>query len=219
MHVGALVLCGGLLSCTCRAQHFQNLDFENPGTQLAPDGIWLSWNLAVPGWNHPKGGDSLFVYHKSPPLDSIAQFYFLVDETSTQWSPLEGNRSLALVSGHYNRNDANSPWVSAYIEQQAFVPENAETFHVMATGDFSLSLNEQSLPVSRLGENQYVADVSAYAGQYVTLRVANEATEIQTPVIVDKMEFSTHTVPEPGTPALMLMGLAVLAGRKLRKEE
>jgi hypothetical protein len=213
----AAVLLGIFLSFGSQAQSFQNLDFENAGA-IATDGIWLNWSLAVPNWTHPKGGDSLFVYHRSPPLYSIAQFYFLVDNTSTRWSPLEGNRSLALVSGHFNRNEASSPWVQAYIAQEGWVPENAKSFHLLATGDFSLSIDEMPVPVSRVSGNEYLADVSAYAGQYVSLKVASEALEVQSPVIVDHMGFSTQTVPEPGSSTLLLLGLAAFGIRQLRRK-
>ncbi len=211
----ALACLGLGLALSSQGQQFLNLDFENPQTgNIMPDGIWLSWSLAAPGWTHPKGGDSVFVYHNTPPASSIAQFYFLADKDSTQWTPLEGNFSLALVSGHYNRFDDTSPWVKAYIEQDGIIPESARSLQFLATGNFSLSLGSQPLPVMHASGDQYVADVSAFAGQYVSLRLENEATEIQSPVIVDKLQFSTQPIPEPGVAALMLCGVAVVAFRK-----
>jgi len=196
---------------TTQGQPFLNLDFESTGSpNIAPDSIWLSWSLAAPAWTHPQGGDSLFVYHHTPPSTSIAQFYFLVDETSTQWSPLEGNRSLALVSGHYDRNNENSPWVQAYIEQQAMVPEDAVSFRLLGTGSVCLSLDSQELPLSNLGGGSFGADISQFAGQVVTLRVASQSTTIQDPVIVDKMEFSSQPIPEPGSLSILGVGLVAL---------
>ncbi len=179
-----------------------------------PDGIWLSWSLAAPGWNHPKGGDSVFVYHNTPPAGSIAQFYFLADNVSTKWSPLEGNFSLALVSGHYNRADENSTWVKAYIEQDAVIPEGARSLHFLATGDFSLTLDSQPLTVTHIAGNQYQVDISEFSGQYASLRIANESSDIQNPVLVDAFQFSTQPIPEPSVTALMLCGLGLMLVRK-----
>src|SRR5512140_1326024 len=153
--------CLGLgLIFSADAQQFVNLNFESPqGAGIMPDGIWVSWSLAAPGWKHPKGGDSVFVYHNTPPSSSIAQFYFLADKVSTKWSPLEGDFSLALVSGHYNRLDDTSPWVKAFIEQDGIIPEGARTLQFLATGDFSLTLDSRTLPVAHVGGNQYIADV------------------------------------------------------------
>jgi hypothetical protein len=204
---------------TASSQVFQNLDFESiGGPQIPPDSIWLNWSLAAPGWTHPLGGDSVFVYHNTPPLDSIAQYYFLIDSTCSVWSPLQGNFSLALVSGHYNRNDASSPWVSAYIEQTGLVPGDAQTLKLMARGDFSLFIDSAEVPVIMLADDQFAADISKYAGQTVSLRIENEAIQVQQPVFVDGLQFLAQPIPEPGSASLLVLGLAgaVLLRRRSR---
>jgi hypothetical protein len=201
-----MVLCGSSFSAS--SQSFRNLNFESiGGTAVPSDGIWLNWSLAAPGWTHPSGGDSVFVYHRNAPQDSIAQFYFLIDSTSTKWSPLEGDYSLALFSGHFNRNDASSPWVSSSIEQTGVIPVGAQSFHFLAQGDFSLSLNSSEIPVTRLADDSYAADVSKFAGETVSLRFRNNSTEVQQPLILDGMGFSVQSIPEPSSASLLLFGV------------
>lgn len=202
-------LCSG-----ASAQSFVNLDFEaiKPDS-IAPDGIWLTWNLAAPGWNRPRGGDSVFVYHNTPPSDSIAQWYFLADYTSQDMSPLQGSYSLALVSGHYNRSDPNSAFMNAYIEQQGLIPEGMKSLHLFADGDVSLTLNSQEIPLSREGGYLLTGDISKYAGEIVTLRITSLATEIQKPVLVDNIGFSLQPIPEASASSLMLCGMAVMWGQ------
>src|SRR5678815_1508552 len=61
-----LLLAIGCLRLTVAAQSFSNLNFESTaGLGIPADGIWLNWSLAAPGWHHPSGGDSVFVYHLS----------------------------------------------------------------------------------------------------------------------------------------------------------
>jgi len=215
----SLLALGGVWNVTGSA--FQDLDFERPGLpSVSPDGIWLSWSLAAPGWSHPQGGDSTFVYHKTPPNDHVGQFYFLADSASTQWPSLQGECSLVLVSGHYNRNDANSPWVNAFIEQQGVIPEYTSSFQFMAAGDFSLLVNANPVPVTSLGGYLYGADLSAYAGKSVDLRIMNTATELQRPLILDALSFSAQPVPEPSSLGLLALGgIAWAWNRRLSKRE
>ena len=212
-----LLLAIGCLRLTVAAQSFSNLNFESTaGLGIPADGIWLNWSLAAPGWHHPSGGDSVFVYHKDPPRGSIAQYYFLVDSTATSWSPLEGQYSLALVSGHYNRNDSSSPWVNAYIEQTGYIPLDAQSLQLFAKGEFELTINSKEVPISTLEGDLYGADISRYAGQTVSMRISSTSTQVQTPVIVDGLNFSPQAIPEPSGAALLVIGLAagILAKRR-----
>lgn len=213
----ALALLGACGSAP--AQSFVNLDFEGirPGG-VAPDGIWLSWNLAAPGWTRPRGGDSVFVYHNTPPRESIAQWYFLVDSTSREWSPLQGDYSLALVSGHYNRDDATSPWMQAYIEQQGYIPAGTRSLRLMADGEVTLSLNSTPIPLVRENDYYLAGDISEFAGEFATLRITSQATALQNPVLVDGIQFSLQPIPEASPSQLLLCGLGVFfAHRMLRR--
>ncbi len=201
----------GVLALPAAAQSFTDMNFESiGGSQIASDGIWLGWSLAAPGWQHAQGGDSVFVYHHSPPQSSFAQYYFLADSDSTGWRPLAGDFSLALVSGHFNRQDANSPWVNAYIEQQAVIPSGTRSFTMLASGNFEVTINSQPIPMTALGDNLYAGDVSAFAGELASLRIINNATDTQDPVLVDNLSFTAQLVPEPSTAALVGLGALTL---------
>lgn len=197
---------------TALGQNFSDLDFEGIGASSIPsDGIWLGWSLAAPGWQHAEGGDSVFVYHHNPPQASIAQYYFLVDSSSTLWSPLAGNYSLALVSGHFNRYDPNSPWVNASISEQGVIPSDAKSFHMLAAGDFTLSIDSSVIPMTSMGGDLYSGDISAFDGQFATVQIENDSMQTQQPLIVDNLGFSPQPVPEPSSVGLISLGLGALA--------
>ncbi len=214
----ALFSAGALVfALTGSSQSFSDLDFESiGGPTIASDGIWLGWSLAAPGWQHASGGDSVFVYHHTPPQNSFAQYYFLADPSSTSWAPLAGDYSLALVSGHFNRNDPNSPWVNAFIEQDAIIPLGTKSLTLLATGDFSVTLNSQRLEMTPLGDHRFAADVSPFEGEFAALRIINNSSETQDPVLVDNISFSPQLVPEPSTLALLGLGAAALVLRRRR---
>lgn len=208
--------CGVALSAG--GQSFGDMDFESIGaSQIAPDGIWLGWSLAAPGWQHAQGGDSVFVYHNTPPQNSFAQYYFLADSASTQWEPLAGRFSLALVSGHFNRSDPGSPWVNAFIEQEGIIPAGTRSFTMLATGDFSVSINSQPVTMTSLGGNLYAGNVSEFAGELASLRIMNDSSDTQEPVLVDNLSFSPQLVPEPSTMALLGLGAVGLLLRNRRR--
>lgn len=194
------------------AQSFTNLDFESIGaSSISSNGIWLSWSLAAPGWDHAVGGDSFFVYHNTPPTGEYGQYYFLADQYSTAWSPLEGDFSLVLVSGNYNRSDPTSPWVNAWIEQSGVVPVDAESFRLTATGDFSVTINSTPVEMTWLGGDSYGGDISKFQGQTVNLRIWNDADTWNEGVVLDELNFSTQAVPEPSVGALFLVGAGAVA--------
>lgn len=198
------------------AQSFQNLNFESIGaSSISSNGIWLSWSLAAPAWDHAAGGDSFFVYHNTPPTGEYGQYYFLADKYSTAWTPLQGDFSLVLVSGSYNRSDPTSPWVNAWIDQSGLVPADAESFRLRATGDFSVTFNSTPIEMTWLGGDAYGADISEFRGQTVSLRIWNDATTWNEGVVLDELNFSTQAVPEPSAVALLLVGAgAVMLTRK-----
>lgn len=196
---------------------FENLNFERFGSpSIPPDSIWLSWNLAAPAWSHPQGGDSFFVYHKAPPQDNVGQYYFLADSFSTRWSPLQGEFSLVLVSGNYDRNDPASSWVNASIEQAGVVPNDARSFQFMADGAFDLQVNSESIPVASLGGSLFAADISQYAGQSIDLRIVNADFGGRSGLVLDALAFSPLPIPEPSVAGLLTVSGLVWILRRRR---
>jgi hypothetical protein len=206
-----LPICAGLLVLPdARSQSSSNTDFElSGGYALASDAHWLSWSVVAPGWQHAPGANTIFVT-RGVQISTTTQSYFLVDSASSPWSPLAGNFSLGLASGHYSSTEPNSPWVPAYIEEAVVVPEDARSFQMLAVGDVSLSLDSQKVPLTNLGGDSYAADISAFAGQPVTVRIENDSTALLDPVIVDNIGFSPTAVPEPTTAQFLAGGFIVL---------
>jgi hypothetical protein len=202
----------GSLACLCvrlcSAQSFQNMDFEAAGSHAIPvNAVWLGWSLAATGWQHAAGADTLFVYH-NPPQTNLTQAYSLIDRTSAKWTPLAGDFSLALSSGYYSAAQANSLWVPASISQEGLVPEDSHSFRLLANGDVSVYINSQPIALSNLGGDWLGGDVSAFAGQVVTLEIASGSTELHNPVMIDSLSFSAQPVPEPASLTLLAAGLA-----------
>ena len=213
----AALWAGGL--DTARAQSFINMDFSQAGeSTILSNAVWLDWNIGAPGWAHAGAGDSVFVYHYTPST-SVGQYYFLADQYSTSWQPLNGNYSLVLLSGHYSPTDSTSPWINAWIAQTAMIPAGTTSFTMLATGNFSVSIGSTTLQMVNLGSNLFGADVSQFAGQTQTLRIMNTSQSLQSPVILDDLAFSSQPIPEPGSLSLICLGAGALVIGYLRRRD
>ena len=212
--VVALMIAGCLgLQMAARGQSFINMNFEQAAQQtIVSNAIWLNWNVGAAGWAHAGGGDSVFVYHNTP-SSSVGQSYFLADADSTQWAPLDGSYSLVLLSGHSSPADSTSPWVHAWIAQTGAIPAGTTSFEMLATGDFSVSINSTAIQMINMGGNLYGGNVAQFAGQTATLLIMNQSSQLQNPVILDDLSFSAQPAPEPGSASLLgLGGLACVIG-------
>jgi hypothetical protein len=198
------------LALGAEGQSFINMDFEQAGNNtIASNAFFVNWSIAANGWTHPDGGDTVFVDHISPQTN-ITQYYFLVDSLSAQLQPLAGEFSFAFSSGYYSSVNQSLGFVNAYIAQNGVVPNTALSFSLLATGNFSVLLNATVIPMFNVAGNLYVGDVSAFQGQFVTLRIRNNANVPQTPVEIDNLQFLSTPVPEPSTLALLGCGLGAL---------
>ena len=201
---------GGFCVQLASGQTFQNMDFEAAGSHSIPaNAVWLGWSLAASGWQHAPGADTFFVYH-NPPQTNLTQSYSLIDRTSSKWTPLAGDFSLALTSGYYSSAQANSSWVPAAISQQGVVPSDSLSFRLLAQGQVSVSINSEPIKLFNLGGDWLGGDVSAFAGKVVTLEIASASAELHDPVVVDNLTFTAQPVPEPATITLLGVGLVVL---------
>ena len=213
-----LIAVGVCWAAGVSAQGFIDLDFEQCGN-VDPSVMFMSWSVAAPGWQNAAAA-SPFVLHNQLDPD-ITSFYYLSDASSPDgWRPLAGNNSLAFANGHYSSVDPQSPFLQTWIAQQGTIPSNSLSFQMLATGNFSVSVNGTLIPMTNLGSNEYGGDISAYAGQFVALKIQNESTLVHDPVIVDNLGFFPTQVPEPSSVAIISIGgVALYAGARRRRRK
>jgi hypothetical protein len=137
----------------------------------------------------------------------------------------EGNYTVTLFPGASPYNGAS---VSTSIEQTGLVPGNALSFQFFgrsrgilpSTDRFGVYVNGQELDAFTLASgpayDTFGVDVSAFAGQEVTLRITSFRLPTEPNALrLDALTFSPVAVPEPATWALL--GLAALACRLKRR--
>jgi len=195
-------------ACSCAAQTFRNLGFEQAVIQPNdPTYGFLDWNTAVPGWSHSPGSDTAVIYYPSPHAGGT-QYFLLVDRFS-YLQPLQSRYSLAFQSGFFGP-EITSGWTSAYISQAGLIPDTAQSLRFLATGNFAVTVNGNALPTYSFGNNSYGVDVSPYAGTVSDLKIFNTSGLLDfSPTLVDGFTFSSTPVPEPKV--LWLFGLGALA--------
>ena len=205
---------------SARGQGFQNLDFEsaqnlpgNPGS-----GELVPVTNALPGWTAYDG--------ILPGALALSSIYYVSNTLNVAGSvELEGG-SLAL-SG----NLSVELYLNSAISQTGSVPANAGSLQFEAKGlgpDDSLgasalevTLGGQNLSYSALSDGP---DYIVY-GANIPAGMDNEMEELifscegigSGQVLLDNIEFSSMSVPEPSTCALLGLGVILLGLRRCRK--
>lgn len=203
-----------VLAAPARAD-FVNLDFEQaqlPGGSTVPIST-LEWSAGAPGWSHTTGSDTGIVYYNAAHV-GVTQWFMLVGEHNG-WL-LEGAYSMAFRSGMSSSFDPNATWVHAALWQTGTVPSTARSLQLRAFGPLAVFLGDTALPLQSLGGNLYGADVQAFAGQTLELRLVNTSNSLSDAVVVDSIVFSPSPVPELPTLALFGLGLAGWAATRRR---
>ena len=192
--------------CSCAAQTFQNLGFEQAVIQSNdPTYGFLDWNLAVPGWSHSPGPDTAVVYYPNTHLGGT-QAFLLVDRFSRYFQPLQFRYSLAFQSG-LSAPDPASSWTSAYISQTGLVPDTAQSLRFLAIGNFAVTVNGNALSTYSFGNNSYGVDITPYAGTVSELKILNTSGRLDfSKTLVDAFTFSSTPVPEPNVLWLFALG-------------
>ena len=197
---------------SAHGQGFLNLNFEsaqnlpgNPG----PDGALVSITDALPDWTAYSGPNILSdIYYVSNSLGRA------------QDVELEGG-SLA-VSGNFSVGLYNGGSIS----QTGLVPEDAESlqfeaFVPLAAG-FSVTLDGQKLSYSVLSESSgydvYGADIPADLDGQTEASTFGCQGVGSGGVLLDNIEFSSMSVPEPSQFALVGLVALLLGLRHLRRE-
>jgi hypothetical protein len=141
--------------------------------------------------------------------------------------PVQGLYSFAMIPS-YGVNGMPGPYTPFVLSQMGDVPANAQTLHFRNYGSpFQVRVNGALLPVSyaqgpatidpNTRTSEAVADISAFAGQTVTLTFTTlDSGGLNTVVNgLDSIYFAP--VPEPGTIVIFSAGLAALGACWLRR--
>jgi hypothetical protein len=205
--ITAILAVIALFIISARGQGFLNLNFESaqnlPGNPPVPDGVDVAATNALPDWTAYNGPVTL--------ADALADInyvsnYFGASSTAVQ---LQGG-SLAL-SGDFSVG----LFSNGAISQTATVPDNAESLQFEATSPgegMYVTLGGQSLSYSLLSEGPdytvYGANIPAdLDGLPETLTFGMQGIG---ETLLDDIDFSTMSVPEPSECALMGLGAVAL---------
>lgn len=209
------VLLAGLIQC--RSQGFINLNFESskltnivyfgyPGTVATVTG----W--AYSGVNPVNGDPNTFPYN-STSLDAPA---VILEGTNNPYGPssIQGKYSIYLQGGSAFQSATNG----ASIWQTATISASSLSIYYWG-GPLQVSFNGQALAFNAISNapvyTVWGADISAYAGQTGELLFN---APWQSAALLDNIQFSTTSVPEPTTLVLTALG-TLLLGCRLRKKQ
>jgi hypothetical protein len=185
---------------------FQNLDFESaqviPVSTNANGSVNIATANALPGWSAFAGANQLSLI----PYNSQAEAAWpVVGLYGSNVTVIGGNFEVMLTSG-------------GSISQTGLVPANAESLlfgaAFIASPPFVVSLDGQNLSyevISNALNSQgysytiYGADISAFVGQVETLAFSAPGYGI-----LDNIQFSPITIPEPSAISLICLGSGVL---------
>ncbi len=231
-----------------KAQSFANLNFEsalgspiNGGTEASDVGTFYD----LPDWNVSTVGDqgSAFpggVFYNTSILDGTDAYIvsgagvYVPIGVVPSISPLDGNQSLALYVSDVADTGTLVP-SSISISQTGVIPDGEKSVSFLLgyfatwyppSGQnplsyFSVSINNQNVPLVVTSENGQVltvaGDISQWAGQSVTLTIANSVTpgpDIDESFgVIDDVAFSRQVVivPEPSGIGLLVTAISLSA--------
>jgi hypothetical protein len=236
--VFTLWVLGFSLGFSASSQSFQNMGFES--ATLVPvsgsEPYIIQWNPAMPGWSGWMGQVQVTSLRYNAECLTVCTSLGIIDQPGNSWgAPLVGRYSAIISAGPY----MGGPY-QASIAQTGLIPSDAQSVRFFglfngssqmapSADELIVSVGGQSLPIySSLAPSGnyrvYSADVSAFAGQTAELRftVATEAAPPGQPgrgshLMLDFIFFSATPVPEPAVGILLLVGVCILGGWKLRK--
>jgi hypothetical protein len=195
-----------------RGQGFQNLDFEsaqnlpgNPG-----NGVLVPATNALPGWT-AYGGP----IHGGLALSSI---YYVSNSLGNNSSAVELEGGSLALSGNFSA----ALYDGGSISQTGLVPSNAESLQFEASSLYvvlQVTLGGQSLSFSTLSEgpDYVVFGANIPAGMDGQTEALTFSAPSAVGALIDNIEFSPMSVPEPSACALIGVGAILLGQRYFRR--
>ena len=203
-----LLVTTAIFTISARGQGFLNLNFEsaknlpgNPG-----NGTLVSTANALPDWTAYQGGVALAnVYYLSNSLGNVSGAVELEGGSLA----LSGNFSAALYS-------------DGSISQTGLVPDNAQSLQFEASSLYvvlDVALGGQRLSYSPLSEGPgyVVFGANIPAGMDGQTEMLYFGSQDAAGAILDNIEFSSLSIPEPSTCALIGLGAILLGQRYFRR--
>ncbi len=196
-----------------RSQGFVNLDFEDTTiTPAYPPGTvnFYATSVAIPGWAAYLGGSVASII----PNDGVStggDMVSLQDANALNYGAIQGNFSVLL------QGSSLAAATTASVGQTGTIPNTAQslTFFASLGGTVLVSFNGQNLPFSVIGSGAnytiYGANISNYAGQTGQLLFT---APVQNAALLDNIQFSSSSVPEPSEFALAALGALLLGFRR-----
>jgi len=190
---------------------FRNLDFESAQLVFidSPTNHWLATTNALPGWS---------AFSETNQLANI-QYGINGGITPSVWLSSQTNRGS--IDGFFSVGLGETVFYTGSISQTGLVPANARSllFEMITGGAISVSLGGQNLSYiaisNALNYTLYGADISSFAGQIETLNFS--AVVNYGGGLLDDIQFSTLSVPEPSAISLIFLGSGVLFYVRHRK--
>jgi hypothetical protein len=202
------------------SQGFVNLNFEDATVVPVdpPLGNTVFANSAVPGWasyyiSNGSTNQTPIVFYNS--YSAGGAFIGLNDTSNTfpSLSPLAGSYSVLLQGSGFG-----TPTTAA-IGQTGQISANARSllfYQQLTVYGLRASFNGLDIPLIQIGTTSRYAimggDISAFAGQ--TGQLLFSALPNQGNALLDNIQFSTSSIPEPGTLALAALGGGLLGFRR-----
>jgi hypothetical protein len=199
------------------SQGFVNLGFESAQiTTGTPMGASIPLTRAFPGWSGPT-----FAWYNGISLGGPA--LSIMDSNGMQYgvTPLQGGYSAYLFGGHIP--GVPNPFIDTSIWQTGIVPEGTASLRLSAYSwhGFTVSLGGHPLTMVPLqtfsSYTRYGADISAFSGQTLELRITAPYVYGTTPpngLLLDSIVFSSTPIPEPIFGTFIGLALALISLRR-----
>ena len=215
MKLFAFVLATDLIGASASAQSFVNLNFESANhTGYAPGSQNVPISSLMPGWSGYFLTSSMTNQVTQIWYDVISLGGYAISVNDTNGGigpiiPLQGKYSAYLFGGSGN--------VSAKISQTGLVPSGSKsiTMDINTFYNFTVTLGGQTINMVPLqifsNYTLYGGDISSFSGQLAELSITAPPTSVPNAVLLDDIQFSAQSIPEPHSLAMLGAGTLLLS--------